>query len=205
MVGAAKELAAQLVKDQIDVAIFDATQADPIAAVVANWDVARVKINLCRRTPLFAGGINCISYTDQAKYRSGQGLLAASWRRQPTSSSKESTSTKTSALPRSAAPTASRSSAIVLATSGQDLDKTISEEFVENDHQHPAFAPAGDLPAVSAKANWPGRSGKFESAGVGKRVGYAGRRKDLPGFLRIADLYLAELPNAQRRRAFCRR
>ena len=32
---------------------------------------------------------------------------------------------------------------------------------------------------------------KFESAGVSKRIGYAGKRRDLPGFLRIADIYLA--------------
>ena len=31
---------------------------------------------------------------------------------------------------------------------------------------------------------------------MSKRVGYAGKRKDLPGFLRIADLYLAEFPAA---------
>ena len=37
---------------------------------------------------------------------------------------------------------------------------------------------------------------KFESAGIGKRIGYTGRRKDLPGFLRIADIYLAEFPNS---------
>ena len=37
---------------------------------------------------------------------------------------------------------------------------------------------------------------KFEAAGVGKRVGYTGRRKDLPGFLRVADVYLAEFPGA---------
>ena len=36
---------------------------------------------------------------------------------------------------------------------------------------------------------------KFESAGVSKRIGYAGKRRDLPGFLRIADIYLAEFPN----------
>ena len=31
---------------------------------------------------------------------------------------------------------------------------------------------------------------------MSKRVGYAGKRKDLPAFLRIADLYLAEFPAA---------
>src|SRR6185437_9746399 len=44
----------------------------------------------------------------------------------------------------------------------------------------------------NAELSWQKR--KFESAGVSKRVGYAGKRRDLPGFLRIADLYLAEFP-----------
>src|SRR5205814_2514002 len=38
------------------------------------------------------------------------------------------------------------------------------------------------------------QKGKFESGGVSTRVGYAGRRKDMPSFLRIADVYVAEFP-----------
>jgi glycosyltransferase involved in cell wall biosynthesis len=194
IVTSAKELAAQLVKDQIDVAIFDATQADPIAAVVANWEVARVKINLCRRSPLFAGGINCISYTDQAKYEADKDF----WSRRGIDSRfiLEGIDIEDNLGP---APQRSAygipDSAIVLATSGQDLDKTISEEFVENiinilrAHPQAIYLLCGE-----GELAWQKR--KFESAGVGKRVGYAGRRKDLPGFLRIADLYLAEWPNA---------
>src|SRR5688572_26325778 len=68
VVAAAKELAEQLVKDRADVVIFDATQADPIAAIVADWDVARVKMNLCRRTPLYAAGVDAIIYFDAARY-----------------------------------------------------------------------------------------------------------------------------------------
>ena len=48
--------------------IFDATQADPIAAVVANWNVARVKINLARRVPLYATAVDSVIYTDQGRY-----------------------------------------------------------------------------------------------------------------------------------------
>jgi len=83
--------------------------------------------------------------------------------------------------------------AMVLATSGTDLDRTIGEEFVETivnilrAHPHAIYLLIGE-----GELAWQKR--KFESAGVGKRVGYAGKRKDLPGFLRIADLYLAEFP-----------
>jgi hypothetical protein len=37
ILAAARELANQLIRDHIDVAIFDTTQADPIAAIIANW------------------------------------------------------------------------------------------------------------------------------------------------------------------------
>src|SRR5207248_4002879 len=83
--------------------------------------------------------------------------------------------------------------AIVLATAGPQLDKSMSEEFVETAisilraHPHAIYLLIGD-----GELAWQKR--KFESAGVAKRVGYAGKRKDLPGFLRIADLYLAEFP-----------
>ena len=70
---------------------------------------------------------------------------------------------------------------------------TLSEAFVETvinvlrSHPHAVYLLIGD-----GELAWQKR--QFESAGVGKRVGYAGRRKDLPGFLRIADMYLAEFP-----------
>ncbi|MGH7179130.1 MAG: glycosyltransferase, partial [Tepidisphaeraceae bacterium] len=84
-------------------------------------------------------------------------------------------------------------SAVVLATAGSELDRSISDEFVETiisvlrAHPHAIYLLVGEADLGAQKR-------KFESAGVGKRVGYAGKRKDLPGFLRIADLYLAEFP-----------
>jgi glycosyltransferase involved in cell wall biosynthesis len=83
--------------------------------------------------------------------------------------------------------------AVVLATASNELDKTMTEEFVETSinilraHPHAIYLLIGE-----GELAWQKR--KFESAGVSKRVGYAGKRKDLPGFLRIADLYLAEFP-----------
>src|SRR5262249_38275371 len=48
IVSGAKELASQMTRDKIDVAIFDATQADAVAAIASSWEIARAKINLCR-------------------------------------------------------------------------------------------------------------------------------------------------------------
>lgn len=194
MATAAKELANQLVKDRVDVVIFDATQADPIAAIVADWDVARVKINLARRSPLYASGIDCVTYTDQSRFEADKNH----WDRRQTQSRfiLEGIDIEDAIGP---APQRSGygipDQAVVLATAAADLDRAMSEEFVETAisilraHPHTIYLLVGD-----GDLAWQKR--KFESAGVGKRVGYAGRRKDLPGFLRIADMYLAEFPSA---------
>ena len=197
VVTAARELANQLVKDRIDIAIFDANQSDAIAGVVANWEVARVRMNLCRRTPLCASGINCITYTDQVRYEADKDY----WYRRGVEARfmLEGIDVDESVGPPAAAPP-QRSAygipeqAIVLATSGgADLDRTVSSDFVDavintlRAHPHAVYLLIGE-----GDLAWQKR--KFDSAGIAKRVGYAGRRKDLPGFLRIADIYLAEFP-----------
>ncbi len=194
IVSSAKELANQIVRDRIDVAIIDATQADGIAAVISSWEIARSKINLSRRTPLYSPQIDSVTYIDQARFKSD----AEFWAKRGISTqcivegidvddiSSGSPSRSAYGIPDSAA---------VLATAGQDLDRTISEEFVETiinvlrSHPHAIYLLVGE-----ADLSWQKR--KFESAGVGKRIGYAGRRKDLPAFLRIADVYVAEFPAA---------
>jgi len=83
--------------------------------------------------------------------------------------------------------------AIVLATASDDLDRSMSEEFVDSiiailrAHPQSIYLLVGD-----AELSWQKR--KFESAGIAKRVGYAGKRRDMPGFMRIADVYLCEFP-----------
>lgn len=191
-VTAARALADQIIKDQVDVVVFDATQADPIAAVLAGWNIARVKINLARRTPIYAPGIECVTYFDQVRYEADKDY----WQRRGIESRfiLEGIDIEDNLGP---APQRSAygipDQAIVLATAGQDLDKSLSDEFVETiinilrAHPHAIYLVIGESELSSQKR-------KFESAGVGKRVGYAGKRKDLPSFLRIADLYLAEFP-----------
>lgn len=192
---AAKELANQLIKDRIDVVIFDANQSDPIAAMLASWEIARVKLNLCRRAPLYASGISCITYTDQVRYEADKDY----WQRHGVETKFVLEGID---IDENLGPAPQRSAygipeqAMVLATSGGgDLDRTVSEEFVDTiinilrAHPHAVYLLIGE-----GELAWQKR--KFDSAGVAKRVGYAGRRKDLPGFLRIADIYLAEFPNS---------
>ena len=85
--------------------------------------------------------------------------------------------------------------AIVLATASSDLDKTLSDDFCEmlitvlRANPNAIYLAVGEGELTAQKR-------KFESAGVGKRIGYTGKRRDLPAFLRIADIYLAEFPAA---------
>jgi predicted O-linked N-acetylglucosamine transferase (SPINDLY family) len=193
IVSAAKELAAQLVKDRIDVVLIDASQADPIAAMIATWETAPVKVNLCRRTPLYSTGIAAVTYLDPVRFETDREW----W-------------TKRGVEPRfilegidieaNLGPLPQRAQygipeqSVVLATAGSNLDNALSPEFVETiinvlrAHPHAIYLIIGD-----GELAWQKR--KFESAGVSKRIGYAGKRRDLPGFLRIAEIYLAEFPN----------
>jgi glycosyltransferase involved in cell wall biosynthesis len=192
VVSAARALADQLVRDQIDVAIFDATQADPVAAIVAAWRVAKVKINLCRRTPLYASGISSVVYFDPVRWEADKDFW--NLRRVDSRFILEGCD-----IEREMGSGPQRSSygipeaAIVLATSSAEPDRTLGAEFIDTvinilrAHPHAIYLVIGECDMA-----WQKR--KFESAGVGKRVGYAGKRKDLPAFLRICDVYLAEFP-----------
>lgn len=191
---ASRELAAQLASDRIDVAIFDTSLTDPIACLVANWETARARVNLCRRLPMFAEIMDCVVYFDPIRHQADHAFWTA--RNTPAQLILEGMD-----LEEALGPVPQRNAygipdnAVVLATAGSDLDRTIGTEFVEcvinilRAHPHAIYLLIGE-----GELGWQKR--RFESAGVGKRVGYAGRRKDMPGFLRIADLYLAEFPTA---------
>jgi len=161
---------------------------------LANWEIARVKINLCRKTPLYASGVHCVTYFDQNRFDSDKSF----WQSKGIESNFVLEGIDTEDV---LAPAPQRSAygipdaAMVLATAGTELEKTLGDEFVETivnllrSHPHAIFLVVGE-----GYFAWQKR--KFESAGVAKRVGWTGKRKDLPGFLRIADVYLAEFPNS---------
>jgi hypothetical protein len=195
VVSAAKDLAAQLAKDQIDVALIDATQADPIAAMIASWETAPVKVNLCRRTPLYVNNVAAVTYMDPVRYEADRDW----WTKRGVDSKFVLEGIDIEAnlgqMPQRSAYGIPEQS-IVLATASTNLDESLSAEFVETvinllrAHPHAIYLLVGE-----GDLGWQKR--KFESAGVSKRIGYAGKRRDLPGFLRIADIYLAEFPGAQ--------
>jgi glycosyltransferase involved in cell wall biosynthesis len=194
LLAAARELAIQCARDRIDVLIFDTTQADPVAAIVADWNVARARINLCRRTPMYSSGIHCVCYTDQAHFEADRTF----WQRRSVDSRcilEGIDADEVLSPPPQRSVYGIPDNAVVVATCGNDLDRTLNEEFVETminvlrAHPHAVYLIIGE-----GEMAWQKR--KFESAGVSKRVGYAGRRRDLPGFLRMADLYVAEFNGA---------
>jgi predicted O-linked N-acetylglucosamine transferase (SPINDLY family) len=194
MASAATALANQMIKDRVDVALIDASQADAIAGTIANWDIAATKINLCRRSPLYSTGVNCITYFDPVRFEADRDY----WQKRGIETRYILEGIDIDAtlgtLPLRAQ-YGIPEQAVVLATSSNDLDRTLSEEFVETivsilrAHPHAIYLTIGD-----GEMAWQKR--RFESAGIAKRVGYAGKRKDMPGFLRIADAYLCEFPNA---------
>jgi len=172
--------------------LFDASQSDPIAAIVAGWNVGRVKINLCRQTPLYAPGLSSVVYFDASRWESDKSFWSS--KQVDNRFILEGCDSEDSSAP---APQRSvygiPSAAVVLATASANLDESLRMEFVDTiinilrAHPQAVYLLVGD-----GELSWQKR--KFEAAGVGKRVGYTGRRKDLPSFLRICDIYLSEFP-----------
>jgi glycosyltransferase involved in cell wall biosynthesis len=151
-------------------------------------------VNLCRDTPLYNAAVSCITYLDAVRFEADREY----WQKRgmETKFILEGVDTEAAlgAMPARSAYGIPENS-VVLATAGHDLDKSLTGEFIDTviailrAHPNAIYLLIGD-----AELAWQKR--KFDSAGVGKRVGFAGKRKDLPGFLRIADVYLAEFPTA---------
>lgn len=191
---AAKELAQQMLCDRIDVILFDTLPYDAVASLVANWQVAREKVCLARRGMLLAGGIRRAVLVDQDR----SSAIAESLRQRGVETTIVPEGIDVDDLP---AVTVNRAgygipdSAVVLATSATNAEQSLSDSFVDTvinilrAHPQAVYLVVGDGELSKQRR-------RFDAAGIGKRVGYAGKRKDLPGFLKIADIYLAEFPQA---------
>ncbi|MBV8779980.1 MAG: glycosyltransferase family 4 protein [Phycisphaerae bacterium] len=192
VIAGAKALADQLVRDQVDIVLFDCTQTDPIAAVCAASVVARAKVNLVRRTPWYRGGVQCVCYFDEASFEKDREFWTG--REIESRYVLEGMDLEESI---GVAPNRSAygipESAVVLTSFSSNLDATLSEEFCEavvsilRAHPQAIYLCVGE-------GNLAAQKRRFEAAGVGKRIGYAGKRKDMPSFLKMADVYLAEFP-----------
>jgi predicted O-linked N-acetylglucosamine transferase (SPINDLY family) len=190
----AKELASQIYRDQIDVLIIDAALGDPVASVVSNWEVAKAKLNLVRRSPLLAGVVDAVVYLDAQQHGNDELF----WKKRCVDTHFIQEGVEPAAPD---APASQRSAfgipdqSIILATTATDGDGSSSPEFgdaiVQILRQHPQT-----VLLVSGDADTSAIKRRLESAGLGKRVGFTGKRKDGGEFLRMSDIYLAPFPRA---------
>lgn len=188
---ATRELGQQIFKDQIDVLIMDATLSDPIASVIANWQIARAKLNLVRRTPLQAGAVDAAMYLDAALRSNDE----SHWRKRQIDThfiqeGVDPVTAESAAAQRSAYGIPDHS--IILATTPDAqgrFDDAFLDATVQMLRQHPqtVLLIAGEADQSQVKR-------RLETAGLAKRVGFAGKRKDLAEFLRLADVYLVPFP-----------
>lgn len=194
LAGCAKELGAQIHRDQIDVLIIDAGLSDPIACMVANWNVAKAKLNLVRRSPMLAGSVDGAVYVDSKLQKSDD----SHWRAQDAESHLvlEGIDPLALELPASTQRSAYGipEQSVILATHAEN-DASLSDAFLDTivqtlrNHPQAVLLIAGEVDQAPVKR-------RLESAGLGKRVGFAGKRRELADFLRMADVYLTPFPNA---------
>ncbi len=188
----ARELATQVFKDQVDMLIIDAAQGDPIAAVVANWQVAKTKVNLVRRSPLLGSAIDGVVYVEPTTLKSDEPFFKS--RQTPTHLIAEGVE-----LAGEGAASVTRSTfgipeqSLILATVVNEADEPIASEFLDamvhclRQLPHAVLLTAGEGDVTAMKR-------RLESAGLSKRAGFVGKRKDLVEFLRMADVFVAPFP-----------
>ena len=191
---AAVALAEQLADDKADVLLLDVDPSDPIAGVVSRWPVARSTLYLARRVPLYGPGIDAVAYLDPARCEADR-----QWWDDRGGTATSLVEGVDLDAPVGEAPRRSvyglPDAATILTTAADDVARTVTPRLVDgiiaalkaNPQAVYLLVGGGDAAAIRKR---------FDAAGVGKRVGYAGKRRDLPGFLKMADIYVAEFPDA---------
>ena len=194
LAAAAVALADKLAEDRVDVVVVDADPSDAVAGVAVQWPVAKGVLWVARRVPLYAETVGAAAYLDPTRcaadeaYWRGRGATCT-----PLVEGVDLDAPATEAPRRSAY--GIPESAVILTTAADDVARTVTPELIdgvaETLRRHPQavylLVGGGDATGIRKR---------FEAAGVGKRVGYAGKRRDLPGFLRMADVYVGEFPEA---------
>lgn len=191
---AAMSLADQLVADQVDLVILDVDPSDAIAGTIVSWPVAKAKLAIARRAPLMSAALDGVCYLDASRCQCESG-----WWQEQGIRVESLVEGIDLAAPLSEAPRRITygipESAVILTTVSPDLSQTISPIMVETISAILKRYPQAVYLLVGA-GDTAGLRKAFDAAGVGRRVGYAGRRRDMPGFLKMADIYLAEFPAA---------
>src|SRR5687768_966980 len=127
---AAREMADKIVADKVDIMLFDATQADPIAALLATWETSAIKVNLCRETPLYNAAVSCITYLDAVRYEADREYWQKRGMETKFILEGVDTDAALGAMPARSAYGIPENS-VVLATAGQELDKSLTSEFID--------------------------------------------------------------------------
>ena len=189
VVTAAEALARQLAADQTDVLIVDADATDPVAGLVASWGVVERVLWIARRRPLYADCVDAVCYLDPAVAEADRSW----WGKRGIEPSVLVEGLDPAADAEQPAPPRSRygipDSAVIFAAAADDVAGRVGPAMVEGvigllrSHPQAVFLliGAGETAALRQR---------FEAAGFGRRVGYAGRRRDLGAFLKMADAYL---------------
>ncbi len=167
-----------MIFDRIDAVIYDTTQADAAAALTACWPVARAKINLCRTTPLYAGDISTILYSDASRHAASKNF----WNERNVQSRYLFEGAATPRSAQSRPDWGIPAGAAVLAAAGNFLDEEFVEVVIETltSHRQAIFL-------VIGAGDFSRQKQRFERAGVSGRVGYTA---DFD-VLSICDVYLA--------------
>jgi glycosyltransferase involved in cell wall biosynthesis len=181
-----------MVLDEIDAAIFDVTQADAAAALVASWPVARAKINWSLTSPLYSAEMNAVIYSDAKRHDAEKDF----WAERRIESRFIFEGTVPEKIREGVA--ARRAwgipeSAVVLATAGTNLEQTLGDEFVETVIEA-LKTNRQAICLIIGPGNFSAQKKRFAGAGVSGRVGYVAGTAEV---LAICDIYLADSPDAQ--------
>ena len=190
VLSAATALSDRLVADQTDVLIVDADVTDPVAGLVVSWGVARRVLWVSRRRPLYSKKIDAVCYLDPAAAEAD-----GEWWRKSDVEPTVLVEGLDAAAGEAEGPMPSRrqygipDSAVICATAADDVSRRVGEGMIDGVIALLRKQPQAVYLLIGA-GETAGLRRRFEAAGVGRRVGYAGRRRDLAAFLRMADVYL---------------
>lgn len=190
----AARLARQIVDDRIDVTLYAADPSDPVAAVMASWDLSAGKVDLALRRPLYAPGTHAAICTDLARFS----VETDAWKARgawcelimPGVADADDSAL---AVDRHELGIAADALVILnLADHAEHLDDDLLHSSAQVLTRHPKavfISSAAEMPSA--------RRATFRAAGVNDRVAFTGPLKDPRRLIAACDIYLAEAPLRQ--------
>jgi glycosyltransferase involved in cell wall biosynthesis len=187
------------VRDGVDVVLIDAALSDPAAWITASSQFACKRVAIVRQQPVGLSGVDVAAFVDPRRLAVDGPLWQS--RGVPTveiPQGIELDETK----PMSRNDFGVSDDAVVLVTASNQLETTFTPTFIEAviqmlvAHPRAVFLAVGDAGQSTARR-------QFDTAGVGTRVGFAGKRRDWQNIVRMADVYLADLVGGDRDATLC--